>query len=81
MVWGVHSSEIVESTNFYVQQTYLHNRSIEEGTEDLPYELGAWKRIGDVFTILSTDSGKSVISQLYSCLERLTFSLEKQAGV
>ena len=54
------------------------HRSIEKGTEDLPCELGVWKRC---FATLPTDFGKSLTSQLYSRLERLTLSLEKQAGL
>ena len=35
----------------------------------------------DVFAILLTGSSKSLIFQLYPCLERLTLSLEKQTVV
>ena len=52
------------------------HRSVEEGTENRPCELGVWKRC---FATLPTDFGKSLTSQLYSRLERLTLSLEKQA--
>ena len=75
MAYSMHAREIEESM---ITSLCSHIGELRKEQKTCLVNLSCRK---DVFAILMTGSSKSLIFQLYPCLERLTLSLEKQTVV